>query len=247
MAAGAFLYRPVLDAIDARERRIAARLQDAEEQAAEAGRQREDYRRRGEALERERSALLEKAGEEAEAERRRLIDQARREATDLRARLEEGLRDERRELLAAVSAHARREVFAIARKSLADLASVDLEQRIAETFVERLRGLDGERRERLAAALGESSRPAAVRSAFELPAAQRTAIEEALRQNLGVGDAVRFETVPDLVAGIELATDGHKLTWSLADYLAALEDSVNEVFERKLPSVAPTGRGRDAA
>lgn len=238
-----FLYRPVLDAIDARERRIADRLRAAEEQAAEARRLGEDFRRRGESLERERVALLDQAGAQAEAQRRRLIDEARREAAGLRARLEEGLRNERGELLAAVSANVQREVFAIARKALADLASADLEQRIAEAFVVRLRGLDGEPRQQLAAAFGASSRPAVVQSAFELPAAQRSAIEEALRENLGVGGGLRFETVPELVGGIELATDGHKLSWNLADYLAALEDSVSQAFERKLPAASPAAGG----
>ena len=37
-----FLYRPILDAIDAREKRVAAELADADARRAEAGRERAD-------------------------------------------------------------------------------------------------------------------------------------------------------------------------------------------------------------
>jgi len=44
---------------------------------------------------------------------------------------------------------------------------------------------------------------------------------------------VRFETAPDLVAGIELTTNGHKVAWSIADYLASLEKGVGELLKAK--------------
>jgi len=45
-----------------------------------------------------------------------------------------------------------------------------------------------------------------------------------------------FETAPDLVSGIELATNGHKVAWSIADYLASLEKGVGELLDRPAAS-----------
>ena len=62
-----------------------------------------------------------------------------------------------------------------------------------------------------------------VRSAFELPPPQRAMIEESIKATLGAGDAIRFETVPGLIGGIELILQGQKVAWSISDHLASLE------------------------
>jgi len=42
---------------------------------------------------------------------------------------------------------------------------------------------------------------------------------------------VRFETAPDLVAGVELTANGQKVAWSIADYLASMDKSVGELLK----------------
>ena len=44
---------------------------------------------------------------------------------------------------------------------------------------------------------------------------------------------VRFETAPDLVCGIELAANGQKVGWSIADYLTSIERGVEELLKTK--------------
>ena len=75
-------------------------------------------------------------------------------------------------------------MFAIARKTLTDLAGTSLEERMSEVFARRVRELDDEAKEDLAKALRTSSDPALVRSAFELPAEQRAAIQHALNETV---------------------------------------------------------------
>ena len=60
-----FLYRPILDAIDAREKRIARELADADATKAEAQKERDEFRHKNEAFEQQRTALMNKAAEEA--------------------------------------------------------------------------------------------------------------------------------------------------------------------------------------
>ena len=72
-----------------------------------------------------------------------------------------------------------------------------------------------------------------MRSAFDLPAEQRAAIQNALNETFSAEVHVRFETAPDLVSGIELTTNGQKVAWSIADYLASLEKGVGELLKEK--------------
>jgi F-type H+-transporting ATPase subunit b len=124
-------------------------------------------------------------------------------------------------------------VFAIARKALTDLATTSLEERLAEVFTRRLRELDGKAREGLAQALKTASAPALVRSAVDLPMEQRAVIQNALNETFSAEIRVRFETSPDLVGGIELTTNGQKVAWSIADYLASLEKGIDELLKER--------------
>jgi len=228
-----FLYQPILDAIDAREKRIAGELADADAKKAEAQKERDEFQHKNEAFEQQRAALLSQATDAAKVERQRLLDEARQAADALSAKRQETLRNEAHNLNQAISRRAQQEVFAIARKALTDLATTGLEERIGEVFTRRLRALDGEAKEGFAETLKTASEPALVRSAFDLPAGQRAAIQDALNETFSAEIAVRFETAPDLIGGIELTTKSQKVAWSIADYLASLERDIEELLKEK--------------
>jgi len=228
-----FLYKPILHAVDAREKRIATELADADAKKAEAQKERDEFQHKNEEFDQQRAALLSKATDEAKAERQRLIDEARKAADALSAKRQETLRNDAHNLNQAISRRAQQEVFAIARKALTDLATTSLEERMGEVFTRRLREMDGKAKEGLAEALKTASGPALVRSAFDLPVEQRAAIQNALNETFSAEIRVRFETAPNLVSGIELTTNGRKVAWSIADYLASLEKGVGELLKEK--------------
>ena len=233
-----FLYKPILNAVDAREKRIAAELADADAKEAEAQKERNEFQRKNEEFDQERTALLSKATDEAKAERQRLFVDARKAADALSAKRQKTLRSDADNLNQAIRRRTQQEVFAIARKALTDLATISLEERMAEVFTRRLRTMDDKAKEGLAEALKTAAEPALVRSAFELPAEQRATVQKALNETFSAEVRVRFETAPDLVSGIELTANGQKLAWSIADYLASLERSVSELLNRKDKSEA---------
>lgn len=228
-----FLYRPILDAIDAREKRIAQELANADTKKAEALKEREEFQHKNEEFEQQRAALLNKATEEAKAERQRLLDVARQAADALGAKRQESLRRDAHNLYQAISRRARLEVFAIARKALSDLATTDLEERLADVFMRRLREMSEQAKKPFGESLKTSSSPALVRSAFDLPAAQRAAIQQTLNETFSAEIPLRFETAPNLISGIELSTDGQKVAWNIADYLSSLENSVNDLLKEQ--------------
>src|SRR5487761_2419899 len=225
-----FLYRPILDAIDAREQRIAKELADADAKQAQAQKERDQFQHKNEEYERQRAALLGQAAAEAKAERQRLLVAARLAADNLSAKRQEALTSDAHNLNLIISRRAQQEVFAIARKALCDLATTDLEERMCEVFIRRLGDMDPRAKAGLAESLRTAVAPALVRSAFALPAEQRAAIQTALNESFSAEIRVRFETAPNLISGIELATDGQKLAWSIADYLVSLEKGVAELL-----------------
>ena len=226
-----FLYQPILRAIDAREKRIAAELADADAKKAEAQKERDEFQRKNAEFDQQRAALLSQATDEAKAERQRLLDEARAAADALSAKRQEALRSDAHNLNQAISRRTQREVFAIARQALTDLATTSLEERLGEVFTRRLRTMDAQGKKVLAEALRTTSDPVLLRSAFELPVEQRAVIQNALNETFSAEVRVRFETAPDLVSGIELTTNGQILAWSIAAYLVSLENGVAELLK----------------
>jgi F-type H+-transporting ATPase subunit b len=251
-----FLYQPILNAIDAREQRIAKELADADAKQAEAQKERDEFQHKNEAFEQQRAALLSQATAEAKAERQRLLDEARQAADELSAKRQEALRNDAKNLNQAISRRMQQEVLAIARKALNDLAETSLEERIAEVFTRRLFALDEQTKAELAAILKGTGTgtgtgttdPALVRSAFDLPPEQCAAIQKALNETFSANIRVTFETAPDIIAGIELTANGHKVAWSIADYLFSLEKGVDELLKGKgKPAIKPSIKPEAAA
>ena len=226
-----FLYKPILHAIDAREQRIAGELADADAKRAEAQKEREEFKNKNREFDRQRNALLSEATEEAKAERQRLLDEARQAVEALHAKRQDALEREQQSLEDEINRRTREEGFAIARKTLTDLAGTSLEERISEVFRRRLREMDSEERKEFGKILKSTSDPVLVRSAFEMPSEQRAAIRHALNEAFAEEIHVRFETAPEVIGGIELTANGRKIAWSIADYLASLERRVGELLK----------------
>src|SRR5271167_2399794 len=81
-----FLYKPILDAVNAREKKIAAELADADAKRAEAKKDRDEFQHKNEEFDQQRAALLTKATDEAKAEGQRLLGEARKSADALSAK-----------------------------------------------------------------------------------------------------------------------------------------------------------------
>ena len=133
-----FFYKPVLAAIDVREKRIAKEIEDADAKRADAQKEHDEFQHKNEEFDQQRAALLGKATEEAKVERQRLLDEARRAADALTAKRQDALRSDAQNLNQALIRQTQGEVFAIARKALTDFATTSLEERLVEVFTRRL-------------------------------------------------------------------------------------------------------------
>jgi F-type H+-transporting ATPase subunit b len=235
-----FLYKPVLTAIDEREKRIATQLQDAEKKKAEALKEQAEFQHKNEEFDQQRVALLADAASAAKTEREKLIAAARQDAEALRAKLQKANSDEFENLNKKVGTFAQKEVLSIARKALTDLAGINLEESVAEAFLRRLHNLDDKQRAEFREFLRASSKAPVVRSAFNLSDPQKRAIADALKPLVVEGTQLDFETKPELISGIELIANGQKIAWNISDYLGELSAALGGLLQPKsVPAAGP--------
>lgn len=234
-----YLYKPILDAVDSREKRIAAELANADAKKTEAKKERDEFQHKNDTFDQQRAALLGKATQEASAERQRLLDEAREAADNMSTKRSVSLLSDAKNLNQAILQRTQQEVFAIARKALQDLAGANLEERMCDVFMERLQKMDAKSKADLAKALSTASAPAIIRSAFDLPPAQRLALQKVLNEIVSADLHVQFESAPTLVSGIEFVSNGQKVAWSISDYLGELEKAVGDLLNK---NSAPTAK-----
>jgi F-type H+-transporting ATPase subunit b len=219
-----FLYKPVIDAMDQREQRIAERLQGAEQRERIAANTVQDYQNRIRGLDRQRDELIEKARAAADTERLELLETARGEVAAQRTHWQHQVAEEKQDFLRSLRQHASESVQTIARHALKDLAAAELEEQIIQIFIQKLQALDSETRNKLAA----TAAPVRLTTAFELNSSLRRRLTRALHEHIDEDIEIVYDESPGLLCGIELTTSGHRLSWSLADYLEKLEQRMQD-------------------
>lgn len=222
-----FLYRPVIDAMDRREQRISDRLNQAREREREAEEEGAHYRDKQQALQREREDILAGARDEAGAEKKQLLEEARDGVDEQRRQWQRQVEQERHDFMEGLRRRAVESIQAIARRALGDLADSELEERIVQRFVGRLKSADEDTRHALAAGEG----PVRIHSAFALDSSVRGRLTRAVHEVLGDDVDVDYEQDAALLCGIELRRGERRLSWNLADYLDQLEQRLAEAFK----------------
>jgi len=226
-----FLYKPVLNAIDEREAKIASQLKDADAKETNAKKEQAEFRKKNETFDQEKKGLMDQAVAEINVERDKLLESARNDAVVLRSKLKNTLKETQDNLNRDIAQKTQKEVFAIARKTLADLASISLEEQSANIFIKRLRELKKEEKEQFTEAfipMKIGNKPILVESAFDLPEKQQSEIKNTVDEILETKTKFQFVTAPELISGIELTSNGYKLAWSISEYLNSLQDSISE-------------------
>jgi len=222
-----FLYKPILNAIDAREKRIADQLALANRIQAEAIEQKNEFEQKNKQFEQQHVVLLEQARTDAQTEKKKLIQQARQETSQLRNQWLDSLEKDQKSLNISIAKRIQNEVFAISRKTLSELADSELESQIIEKFIHKLQALEDKKKIQLKSQ--RQSDLAIVRTAFALTQDQQKQLTQHFARLLGITNTVRFELEPDLLSGIELTSNGHKVSWNITDYLASLQQNITSL------------------
>jgi len=180
-----FLYKPILKAIDEREGKIAAQINDAEAKDKLAKKEQAEFSKKNETFDKEKKELMDKAVTETNEEREKLLEAARNDAAELYSKLEKALSEMQENQNRDLAQKTQNEVFEIARKTLADLASVSLEEQSANIFIKRINELEKEEKKQFIDAFKSGSNSVLVQSAFDLPEKQQSKITSAVSEIIG--------------------------------------------------------------
>ncbi len=222
-----FLYKPILKAVDDREKKIAAQIKDANHLKAEAKKEQEDFSKKNAGFEAKKVKLLDDAVADANTQRQKLLDDAKTEAIQLSAKLAAASKDRQQADNVIVAQKIQKQVFGITRMALKEIASESLEEQSANIFIKRLVELDEDGQKKFTDAFASNTNVVLVRSAFELPVKKQHDISKVVDQLLGSKANLQFKTASGLISGIELTSNGYKLAWSFAAYLNELERSID--------------------
>jgi F-type H+-transporting ATPase subunit b len=253
-----FLYGPIIRTMRAREELLAERFREAEEKATVADAERAALQAERAGLEERRGELLNEAEAEAAERRKAMIQAAREEAEALLARWYDAIEREKQTFLREAQTRMSEQLLQLARRTLSDLAGVELEQAIVGTFLARVaRAQDelapepDEEAASLPAADGRDQlESGVVRTTFELPEELKEEVRQALQPLLdgvsrkGAQQEVRFEQNPSLMCGIEVEIRNRRIAWSLRDYLAGLEQELDAAISQSGPASQRNRQGQ---
>ncbi len=221
-----FLYRPILDGIDAREAEIAARMGEAQRIREAAKAKESEFAQRVAGLESEQSGVLDSVRAEAQASREKMITETREQLAAERTAFARDRRAEAARYATALQKSAAEALLALTRKALMELADETLEERIV---IQAGRQIDASRQELLEAAAG----------ADEAIVTTRESLSDAMRADLTQQAAerlpdvrLRFATDPAQAPGLILRIGGVQIGWTLDSYVeelaAMVEDRITE-------------------
>jgi len=228
-----FLYGRIIKAMDDREAKIAARFAEADELKTKAEEEALLYEKRNQSLNEKKETMLNEATLAAEAKRKELMEKVRVEVDAVKARWQDMLIREQDAFFYDLRQRAAKQLYATARKALSDLADADLEERIVEEFLRRVQSLDEEKSTQLRKAISGGGNRVTIQSVFGIPAPRQTQIEEVLKKQITNGFTIRYLQEPDIVSGIEMRVNGHKIAWSLNEYLETLVESLTETLQKE--------------
>lgn len=217
-----FLYRPILDGIDAREAEISERMQLARHVQEKAEAVQADYHDRLGALQNEQASVVDAARQEAEAQRDALLAEAHERIERERAAWQTHLDEEARSFATRMHRAGGQALLALTRKALIDLADDTLEARIAAHLARQIKPM----KDALADAAGAGDM-ALVTSHKDLPQAVRDVIAAELH-GLFPEIALRFETDAAQSPGLALQLGGAQLAWTVDTYIDGLDALVAE-------------------
>ncbi|HTH60819.1 MAG TPA: F0F1 ATP synthase subunit B [Paraburkholderia sp.] len=219
-----FLFKPVADIIDARQKAAQALLADADANRVAAQAERSAASAETARLAASRDAVLQAAQTDADAHRDALLAAARAEAAQLRAYAAQEIERARAAQSRAVEDDAVRLAIEIAGRLVERMPQEARVQGFIQGAADALAALPPDARAEFAAR-GE---PLALAAPRALSAAEQQACEAAFGAVLGKTVTLNVRTDPSLIAGIELTSEHAAVRNHLRHDLDAIRDTLLE-------------------
>ena len=217
-----FLYRPILDGIDAREADIAKRMAAAEKAQQDAKAAESLYIKQRAQLMSEQDVLLEKALAATEAQRDELLTAARLKLQQEQQEWRTHLEHERTVFNQRLQQTGADALLKLTRKALHDLADQNLEHAIVRHLTKQLQPMAVELKQ---AAAGSQKAQVSTRDA--LPAATQVFLQKEIQQWLPEVH-VEFVTDAQQSPGLIMDVGGAQISWTTDSYMDELAELLTQ-------------------
>lgn len=205
-----FLYRPILEKINNRQKKIDDQLQDAaskQKQARELLAEMEKQKKEFELLGEEKKKALR---EEIDQMRAQLMRQTKEDVASQKTKWIEDFERDQQEAYQEYKKRMVAELFSVLRKSVQSLSNKQLEEAIIDSFIAQIKT----EKEKFLPMPSHLQ----LKTALEISNEMRQKIQSAFQQEFGKEISFEFATEPSLIAGMALYIDGKKLSWNFEDY-----------------------------
>lgn len=219
-----FLYRPILDGIDAREAEITERMQTAMRAKEKADAAETAFRDQLSALQFKQSEMTDTAREKAEQQRDALLAEAHDRLEQERISWEKYLSEEGQKYTGKLHRAGAGALLSLTRKALIDLADETLESRMAHQLTKQMKPMVSDLRR----AAGHFTE-AVVTSHTPLP----TSVQDEMTMEVQAvfpKVSLRFEMDAEQAPGLVLRLGGAQLAWTVDSYI----DGLNKLMEEQL-------------
>jgi len=222
-----FLYRPILDGIDAREDEIRARMHEAEAAQDKAKAAEQAFHDKVQALNLTQTEMTETIRQKAGEQRDAMLAAAQTQLSQDHDAWKAHQADLAQKYIAKLHHAGAGALLALTRKALTDLADETLEARIARHLALQIGPMADNLRKAAGAAVRAVAGGAVVTSQQALPEAVQADLTAELHK-IFPALAVQFETAPSQAPGLVLRLGGAQLTWTTDSYIDGLEAEVAE-------------------
>jgi len=229
-----FLFDRIVKAMKRREDKIGDRIREVKKQREEAEKKKQEYRERVDELKTKEDEQIKKAKEEAASRKKEIMQKAREEVEQARKEWYADLEREKKDFFQEFQKRSSNQVLSITEKVLSDLADEEMEKKIAEHFVKKLKEMDKDKKEELLNKIKDKQRSIAVQSHFELSQDSKKKISATLKKQISEEIEIDYDINTDLIAGIVLKFDGFQTGWNIRDYMEELEQSWSDLLVEKI-------------
>lgn len=207
-----FLYKPILNGIDAREAEIATRMGEAEVAQKKAAAAEAEFLEQKQRLVADNTAHAEQIREQAEQEKEALLVATRKKLEQEKQDWQAHLEAEREAFIRELHLASAETLYQLVRRALRDLANEDLEEQIALNVMSKLEPLAQE----LTSAAGRAEQAIATTHA-PLPEHTQETLRASL-ERLAPGLPLSFTTDASQAPGMILRIGSVQVAWTVDSY-----------------------------
>ena len=217
------LYKPVINAMAERQRRIQELQSEADEKMEDAEKLIIEYNKKIADMDSEKRDVLDAARQEAQEKGYKLLEDYKKEAENKRMAYLKEVEDEKENFIDSLKVNLGQGAVKIASNILNTVSSKELEEEVFNIFIENLKNLNDNIQD--IGILAEESR-LNLYSVEELSRDEKQIIEDVLREQIKNLEKIYYKTDRDLILGYELNLGSYTVHTNIKNYLNKIEEEI---------------------